>query len=346
MEATKKRTTILNILIIIILLIGLVVGLILIRNPQVFKPRAANSQIQFFGDNLTPTTSGRLGFTKIDGEAKIGIQLISPFGAAGGPQSDSSPTIINTAGGASPIPTFTTHTPPPIVPSSPPQVSGSSNNCSESQTTFVVKPYLVYPADKPTYPEYESGLQNYLTELQQWYCDKVGLTFNMAPLEVVISQFNYLNIRCGPNPSTACINDPSILNSNLPQYMNLSINNSAEFWEEQTIALVFAAGGGGFAGGRVDSANSGFAVVGDWAIEPITGKANDWGIPCTFSDGWQCAANVAQGTPAHELGHAFGLFHPDPATYPGDSIMKWHGGYPTVGFLPHEIEYLRQSPYF
>lgn len=228
------------------------------------------------------------------------------------------------------------------APSPSPKTTASCNPVSRSK--FIVKPYLVYPVDKPAYPEYETAVKNYMDELQKWYCEKVGATFYMIPLQVVRSSYNYQTMRCGENPSQACLDDPKKLEGNWGMYMNMAIHNGVEKWEEETVALIFSAGGGGFAGANVYSNYAGFGITGDWVLEPLSGRANDWGIPCKYGDGWQCAGGVPKGSPAHELGHAFGLPHPD--NYSGESIMKWHGGYPSVGFLSHEIENLRQSPFF
>lgn len=219
---------------------------------------------------------------------------------------------------------------------------------------YLVKSYLVYPADKPVYPEYETAVNKYLVELQNWYKGKVGVTFTMAPLQIVKSQYNYDIMRCDPSPfdqtppSRSCLSDPKKLEGNWGMYMNLAIHNGVERWDEKTATLVFSAGGGGYAGSNKYGNDAGWAITGDWVLEPISGKANDWGIPCKYSDGWQCAGGVPGGSPAHELGHAFGLPHPDEQKYPGErvSIMRWHGDYPQVGFLPHEVEFLKNSPFF
>ncbi|GEM_PF-2590558 len=220
---------------------------------------------------------------------------------------------------------------------------------------YIVKPYLVYPADKSVYPEYETAVNKYLVELQNWYKTKVGVTFAVAPLQVVKSQYKYDIMRCDPSPfdqtppSQSCLGDPKKLEGNWGMYMNLAIHSGVEKWDEKTATLVFSAGGGGYAGANRDPSNdTGWAVTGDWVLEPISGKINDWGIPCKYSDGWQCAGGVPGGSPAHELGHAFGLPHPDEKKYPGEklSIMRWHGDYPVVGFLPHEVDFLKKSPFF
>lgn len=260
---------------------------------------------------------------------------LTPTPQTNKPTSTSTPQPSQTSTPA-PSPTFSP-TPPPS-----PKAAATCNSASRDK--FTVKPYLVYPADKPAYPEYETAVRNYMEELQRWYCEKVGVTFYMTSLQVARSSYDYQTMRCGENPSQACLDDPKKLEGNWGMYMNKAIHGGVERWDEETAALIFSVGGGGYAGANVYSNYAGFGITGDWVLEPITGRANDWGIPCKYSDGWQCAGGVPKGSPAHELGHAFGLPHPD--NYSGDSIMKWHGGYPSVGFLPHEIENLRQSPFF
>lgn len=216
---------------------------------------------------------------------------------------------------------------------------------SETRTEYLVKPYIVYPADKPKYPEYETAVSNYMVELRNWYQAKVGKTFEMTPLQVVTAPEDYLTIRCGGTPSQECINDPARLEGNIGMVANKAIHNGIERWDEKTATLVFFAGAGGYAGANKYASDTGFAISGDWVLEPISGKANDWGIPCSYSQGWQCSGGVPGGTPAHELGHAFGLPHPG-SQYASQTIMEWHGNYPTIGFIPQEIEFLQASPFF
>lgn len=70
-------------------------------------------------------------------------------------------------------------------------------------------------------------------------------------------------------------------------------------------ALVFVKGAGGYAGGReFPSADGGWAILGDWAIDSIQGQVPDGAY-------WWSGRRKQLGSAAHELGHSFGLPHPD-----------------------------------
>jgi|GEM_PF-3552897 len=230
----------------------------------------------------------------------------------------------------------------------------NANNCGtergyscgdDSSAPFLIKPYIVYPADKSMYPQYEVAVNAYLVELQDWYLEEVGETFSLAPLQIVRSSFSYIVMRCGESPSQACLDDPSKLEGNWGSFMNKAIHGGVEQWEEHTVALIFSAGGGGYGGGDLYTNYAGFAISGDWVLEQISGVVNKWGIPCSYSDGWQCIGGTPKGTPAHELGHGLGLPHPG-EQFSDQTLMEWHGNFPQPGFLQQEIDFLRVSPFF
>jgi hypothetical protein len=209
---------------------------------------------------------------------------------------------------------------------------------------FTIQPYYVFPADQPYHPEYERALREHVRQVHQWYREKVGHSFHLAKLRVVRSSQDYLTMRCGLFPSLECIAD----RQQLPFWFG-SVLQSVGGLSDRTGSWIFAQGGGGFAGANLFGNYTGYAFAGDWTLEPISGVVEPQAITCAFSDGWQCAIDAdgngaPYGTGPHELGHVFGLHHPD--GYDGMSLMKWHGDYPSTTLMPHEVMILRETPWF
>jgi hypothetical protein len=110
--------------------------------------------------------------------------------------------------------------------------------------------------------------------------------------------------------------------------------------------------------GRVDKGDwGGLAVIGDSSVagvlagvcpEVARGKADS-----SVATAWWCSGSTYRGTVAHELGHTFGLPHPD-AFHPGfrcaDStaytIMQCHWWWGHAGLLDYEITHLRSLDFF
>jgi hypothetical protein len=110
--------------------------------------------------------------------------------------------------------------------------------------------------------------------------------------------------------------------------------------------------------GRVDKGNwGGLAVIGDSSVggvlagvcpEVAAGKADS-----SVATAWWCSGSTYRGTVAHELGHTFGLPHPD-AFRPGfrcaDStaytIMQCHWWWGRAGLLDYETTHLRSLDFF
>lgn len=73
----------LNIFVVIILLLGVILGIYLVKQTQIFKPKAGGGQLEFFGDNIQELPGGQQGFTlDSKGEAKVNLRLTSPLGPA------------------------------------------------------------------------------------------------------------------------------------------------------------------------------------------------------------------------------------------------------------------------
>lgn len=252
-------------------------------------------------------------------------------------QSQPSPSAI-------PQTAIATPSPSPTPTQKPQQIASCSPH---SKANWRVKPYLLYPSDKSFYSEYESAARNYLTQLQDWYCSKVGKTFAMDALKVMSGPDSYSAMRCGSNPSDSCAND---VNNQVPFY-NDGSSQGSNWWnsinkavgrQSQNINIVFAVGGGGWAGASDPASDSGLAIVGDWVMEPLSGKVNSWGVPCTKSHGWECTGGTPGGSMAHELGHTFGLNHPSCNEC---SIMTAHWEYPALGFIDSELNQLRSTAF-
>jgi hypothetical protein len=238
----------------------------------------------------------------------------------------------------------------PAGESAPPTVPAQG---TPGEPQFVVQPYIVYPADKPIVPEYKTAVDQLTPEIRDWYRSKVGKTFTVLAAQELKSGLPYLDMRCGAAPSEKCKSDPSdtfLIGEGKEQrayFLDIALRVPA--LKANAVNLIFAVGGGGISGGNFNTKDSvGFAVVGDWVLEPISEKRNDWGIPCSFATKDECALDTAKGTVAHELGHAFGL-SPFPGLHPpegADTIMDFQGKYPSTGFLPEEKAILFNSPFF
>lgn len=206
-----------------------------------------------------------------------------------------------------------------------------------------VVPYIVYPADKDEIAGYTPAVTQALKDVQNFYKTKSGTSFQFKEPVIVKTKEDYQTLRCGGDSN--CISNPRALNDSGNRVF-IACNKATGQTPANTIKLIFCAGTGGYASGA-NNKTFADAMLGDWVLEPISGTKNNWGIFCRSDDNsaTYCSKNAALGSIAHELGHAFGLEHPDNDPKRDASVMVNHTAYPIVGFLPQEIELLRDSPF-
>ena len=104
--------------------------------------------------------------------------------------------------------------------------------------------------------------------------------------------------------------------------------------------VIFVKGAGGYAGGNsyAPTADGGWAILGDWAIDSLQGQLVEGQYP------WRSGRTPQLGAVAHELGHAFSLVHPDEwgGTDIGMLMGRWYD-YPDVEFADHEKDIFNRT---
>jgi hypothetical protein len=205
---------------------------------------------------------------------------------------------------------------------------------------WVVQPYYVYPADQPFHREYVTAIDACTKEIQDWYLKQAGVTFRLAPLKVVKSTESYREMRGTEVPAEGEKSREKLMD--MPNWWP-ALEKAVGGWRQREVSWVFAQGGGGVAQANLVKDWQGMGIFGDWVLEPISGVREPKAIHAGHAT-WEVKGGTPKGTTAHELGHAFGLHHPD--NYPGKSVMRAHWDYPDTGLLLHEILILENSPFF
>ena len=225
-----------------------------------------------------------------------------------------------------------------------------------------VVPVLYVPSDMGV-PRAAIALQiQAVSDVRDWYAARLrGPTFRAEPLVVQRSRHTFAELAGG-------------------DFQNWWPLPAAEFaswgqaWNERSRIklLLLARGAGAWAG--ADSENGGIdaiadaarvpkgdlgglAVVGDSSVAGILADAcpragaSSWRKP-EGGTAWWCNWNTYRGTIAHELGHTWGLPHPDAllSGFRCDSAvatnMQCHWAWPGDSLLPYEVTHLRSLSYF
>ena len=203
-----------------------------------------------------------------------------------------------------------------------------------------------------------------LDDVRAWYARRLGgQTFRAEPIIVQRSRHTFAELAGADFQNWWPLPDAEFASYGMP-------------WNRQSRIklLILARGGGAWAGadsenGGIDSVAQagrvpkgdlgGLAVIGDSSTSGLLAgvcprespEPASWRKP-TGGTAWWCNWNTYRGTIAHELGHTWGLPHPDAfrTGFRCDSTaitnMQCHWAWPADSLLPYEATHLRSLAHF
>ncbi len=186
---------------------------------------------------------------------------------------------------------------------------------------FVPKPASFPAGYQPTEAILQEDLDNITAALEyvrQWYGDALGLDTSLDVQPVV-----RMDAWFGLNTYQIYWNDPT-------QRYSSGISIGSGCWGAVTgevssrgyssgssaaprLSVIFCKGAGGFAGGAQwhHGPGGGMCMLGDWCLDALAGR-----IPPEDYVWWWSDATDQLGATAHEMGHCWGLAHPDDVKNP------------------------------
>ena len=227
--------------------------------------------------------------------------------------------------------------------------SGLSTAVNAQETTpaagFTVRVVYFYPADYRPNSRYVDAIDPFMADVRAWYQARLGLTFHAKPVEVVR----------GVNKAAKYAVGKEVW-ANVLDELNVQCGMGS------VVTIVFMArtlqhGNGRHCGAWYDPFPNGDVTVSEATFDPEIyapkrGKCQN-GFP--LGD-WRCSPTANRGGIAHELGHAFGLPHPQGCDTVGysycDATVMWSWwNWPNIGFINGnvsipEAEVLSVSPWF
>lgn len=205
-------------------------------------------------------------------------------------------------------------------------------------TDYRVIPILFVPSDLTPNPNALPYINKNMQIVQRWYGEQaLDRTFDFAPA-VVVTGTHPLPYYYGPCYPIR----PGCSDAGYHVWNNVisDLNLLGYPWQANRIRGVFL---------QLDGLGSGPALGGGNAFM-VNVDTDNWIVieDCWFKD---CRSSVNRGGLAHELGHAFGLPHPDGDPQGGDSVMSAGlFGFPLIGIINTQLyperDQLRASPFF
>lgn len=194
---------------------------------------------------------------------------------------------------------------------------------------YKIKLIYFYPLDTTLDQRYVNAVNPFVKDVQAWYLEKVGKTFDYTPVQVVKGNKTAAGYGTGTDSYYAIYNElkariDSSAKTNFVVYVPPSVQFSC-------CAVFFGTGS------YQSTTGNGFAMIDDAVFDAdIVGP----GGTCRNGDAYNataaCSPNSRRGGTAHEIGHMLSLPHPEPCDTANDcyqTVMFNWWSYPTVGFL-------------
>lgn len=211
----------------------------------------------------------------------------------------------------------------------------------KNKNDYNIIPLLFLAKDKENKANYQTGITESLENIRRWYSgplEKDGLsnTFRFTNLETYFAPEVFDYYKC-PDHIYPCSNYDGVW-GNIQDALTQA---GYPLWQEGSIYLIFVPGAGGWMGAAcagdncankdTNPSSSGIALIGDWALDALAGYDNQ---ECLAALDYLCNKSSQQGAVAHELGHAFGLVHPEDDPQANQSVMSsYWAAFPYVSLI-------------
>ena len=231
------------------------------------------------------------------------------------------------------------------------QAIAGGDRCASGEG-YLVRPLIFVPTDYQDYladGRVAAFVKVAVEVIRSFYAtNNAGRTFRLLPVDVVSARHDRAYYWRGPNPNFEYQVLWELQERGYPVHVDW------DRFPSDRVVLVFAMGGGGWAGGRHYPVGGGFAMVGDAVLlagmDLNCDRVREEAARKVCRESWLPSGHIygfGVGAMAHELGHAFNLPHPPPGSpdWPR-TVMGEHWNYPKTGLSDSDRSILATSCFF